>query len=298
MHPILVLTGPTAVGKTALSLAVAGRIGAEIVSVDSRQVYRDLVIGTARPSEAELQRVTHHLIGTWPIDAPLSAGLFVREAEACIRDILARGKTPLVVGGSTLYLAALQDGLADIPDVSPETRDAIETRLIEEGADALYRELEQIDPASAATMDPTKSQRLVRALEVYFGTGTPLSHHHAARQAPAYTYRTMVLDTGRDVLYDRIDRRVDAMLDAGLVDEVRGLLDRYGPHLPALRTIGYQEPTAMLLGGIDATEMRRLIQRNTRRYAKRQLTWFRRFEGYEWIEIDKALADPERLLAG
>jgi len=298
LQSILVLTGPTAVGKTALSLALAERIGAEIVSVDSRQIYRELVIGTAPPSHAERERVMHHLIEIWPLEAPLSAGIYVREAEACIRAILARGKTPLVVGGSTLYLAALQDGLADIPDVTPELRETINMRLIEEGAEALYRELERVDPASAATMDASKSQRLVRALEVYYGSGRPLSHYHGLRQAPAFTYRTIILNTDREVLYDRIDRRVDAMLDAGLVDEVRGLLTRYGPHLPALRTIGYQEPIAMLQGQIDAEEMRQLIQRNTRRYAKRQLTWFRRFDGYQWMDVDEAMADPYHLLAG
>ncbi len=292
------LTGPTAVGKTAVSLALAERLGAEIVSIDSRQIYRELVIGTARPSSAELARVPHHLIGAWPLDAPLSAGIYVREAESRIHAILARGGTPLVVGGSTLYLAALHDGLADIPDVPPAARATLESRLQQEGAEALYRELERVDPASAATMDFSKSQRLVRALEVYYGTGKPLSHYHAHRQAPAFTYRTIVLSTDREVLYERIDRRVDAMLEAGLVEEVRGLLATYGPRLPALRTIGYQEPMAMLRGEIDAGEMRRLIQRNTRRYAKRQLTWFRRFDAYEWVDVDEATADPERLFVG
>jgi tRNA dimethylallyltransferase len=266
--------------------------------VDSRQIYRELIVGTARPSDAERARVAHHLIDVWPLETPISAGLYVREAEACIKSIMARGKTPLLVGGSTLYLSALQDGLSDIPEVPPDIRDTIESRLAVEGAEALYRELAQVDPASAATMDPSKSQRLVRALEVYYGTGQPLSHFHDVRQAPAFTYRTIVLDTDRKVLYERIDRRVDALLEAGLVDEVRGLLERYGPHLPALRTIGYQEPIAMLMGDIDAVEMRRLIQRNTRRYAKRQLTWFRRFVAYEWVDVDVALANPERVLGG
>ncbi|MEZ4703380.1 MAG: tRNA (adenosine(37)-N6)-dimethylallyltransferase MiaA [Rhodothermales bacterium] len=299
MPPIIVLTGPTAIGKTALSLDLARRLDAEIVSVDSRQIYRELNIGTAKPGLAERGGIVHHLIDAWPLEAPLSAGIYTREAEACIRDIVSRGKTPLVVGGSTLYLAALTQGLSDIPDVPEAVRETVMARLQAEGPDALYRELERVDAASAATMDATKTQRLVRALEVYLGTGQPLSYYHGTVQPPAFAYRTIVLDTDRTVLYDRIERRVDAMLANGLVEEVRGLLARgIDPALPALRTIGYQEPIAMLRGEIDEAEMTRLIKRNTRRYAKRQLTWFRRYPAYEWVDVDEAVRTPERLLQG
>lgn len=282
--PFLILTGPTAVGKTEQSLALARRLGAEIISADSRQIYRPLTIGTAKPDAETLAAVPHHFIDELDLDEPYSAGAFARDAEARIREILGRGRVPLVVGGSTLYLHALQHGLADIPPVEPDVRAALEARLAAEGAEALYRELSRVDPASAARLDPTKTQRLIRALEVYHGTGVPLSDYHAAQPPPPFTFRTVVLYRERDELYARIDRRVDQMLGQGLLDEVQSILARgYDPSLNPLRTIGYQEPTSYLRGEIDYDEMVRLIKRNTRRYAKRQLTWFRRDPSVDWV---------------
>lgn len=280
-EPFLTLTGPTAVGKTALSLRLAEQMDAEIVSVDSRQIYRELDIGTAKPSRGELARVPHHFIGERSITEPVSAGAFAALAEARIEAILARGRRVLLVGGSTLYLDALQHGIAEIPDVPAAVRDLLVERLETEGAGALYAELQSVDPAAARTMDATKSQRIVRALEVYHGTGRPLSDYHRHRRRPRYRYRTVVLEMPREVLYDRINRRVDRMLQEGLVDEVRGLLEAgFSPALPALRTIGYREVFRFLDGEIDEPEMIRLIKRNTRRYAKRQMTWFRRYDSY------------------
>lgn len=277
-EPFLILTGPTAVGKTALSVEVAERVGAEIISADSRQVYRGLDIGTAKPEPALLARVPHHFIDELDLDEPFSAGRFAEAAYARIREICARGRVPLVVGGSTLYLQALQFGLADIPEVAAAVRAELTQRLDEEGAAALYAELEEVDPASAARMDATKSQRIVRALEVYYGTGRPLSAYYEAQPEPPFAFRTVVLNRDRQVLYERINRRVDLMLEAGLLDEVRGLLARgVDPDLNPLQTIGYREPIAYLQGEVDYAEMVRLLKRNTRRYAKRQLTWFRRF---------------------
>lgn len=295
-RPIPVLTGPTGVGKTALSLTLAEHLGAEIISADSRQVYRELNIGTAKPGPEELARIPHHFINERHLGESFSAGIFATEAVERIREIVSRGRAPFVVGGSTLYLQALLHGLADIPPFDPSTRARIEQRLHDEGADRLYSELQTVDPTAASTMDPTKTQRLVRALEVYYGTGQPLSRYFETAEPPPFTFRTVVLYRERDVLYRRIDQRVDEMLAAGLMDEVRGLLDTgLDPSINALQTIGYLEPIRFLRGEIDYEEMVRLIKRNSRRYAKRQLTWFRRFPEYVWM--DAGAPDLERRLA-
>lgn len=288
MNPTIpTITGPTAVGKTALSLELAERVGAEIISVDSRQVYRELTIGTAKPTPKELARVPHHFISERRLRQPLTAGQFAEAAVARIREIRARGHLPLVVGGSTLYLHALQYGLADIPSVPALVRDALEQRLAQEGADSLYRELQRVDPKAAASMDATKTHRLVRALEVYHHTGKTLSSYYKDQPTPPFDFTTVVLHRERPTLYDRINHRVELMLSQGLLDEVQAIVSM-GIDLdaPPLRTIGYREPIACLNGDIDFSEMVRIIKRNSRRYAKRQLTWFRRYEEYHWVAAE------------
>ena len=282
--PFLCIVGPTAVGKTALSLSLAHRWDAEIVSADSRQIYRELTIGTAKPTPDEREGIPHHFIDERSLsEPPYSAGAFADDANARIRQIVERGRVPIIVGGSTLYIHALQEGLADIPDVDSSVRERLETRLDEEGAQALYDELLEVDPAQAAKADPTKTHRVMRALEVYHGTGHTLTSFYENQPEPPFTYRTVVLHRDRQRLYDRINERVDRMLNAGLLDEVRRVMD--GPvnlDEPPLSTIGYREPTQHLQGAYDYDEMVRLIKRNTRRYAKRQLTWFRRYDDYVW----------------
>lgn len=283
-EPFIILTGPTAVGKTDLSLSLAEHLNAEIISADSRQIYQELTIGTAKPSDSELARVPHHFINERTLDQPFSAGAFAQEAHARIDDMLVRGRVPLIVGGSMLYLHALQFGMADIPPVDVSVRQQVEERLKHEGADALYAELLHVDPTFAKTLDPTKSQRLVRGLEVYHGTGRPLSAYFEEQAPPPYRFRTIVLHRERDILYDRINRRVDVMLEMGLTDEVQHILRAgFSQTLNPLRTIGYQEVIAHLNGAYDYREMVRLLKRNTRRYAKRQLTWFRRFPSFKWV---------------
>jgi tRNA isopentenyltransferase (miaA) len=291
--PILAITGPTAVGKTAVSLEAAEQLNAEIVSVDSRQVYEELTIGTAKPSPSEQRRAPHHFIGERSLHEPFSAGAYAKAANDRIREVLDRGRRPLVVGGATLYLHALQYGLADIPDVDDEVRDELNQRLESEGPDALYEELKQVDPRQAAETDPTKTQKVIRALEVYHGTGKPLSYYYENQPEPPFDYVTVVLNRDREKLYDRINQRVDRMLDAGLLDEVRDVMDIDGVQLdePPLSTIGYREPIQHLKGDIDYDEMVRLIKRNTRRYAKRQLTWFRRYDEYHWRAAPETRAE-------
>jgi tRNA dimethylallyltransferase len=277
------------VGKTTLSLKVAERLDAEIVSVDSRQVYEELTIGTAKPSPEAREHVPHHFIGERTLHEPLSAGEYADLANERIRRILDRGRCPLIVGGATLYLHALQYGLADIPDVDEAVRARLEARLEEEGKEALYEELQEVDPEQAAEMDPTKTQRVIRALEVYHGTGKPLSYYYENQPEPPFEYVTVVLNRDRKRLYDRINQRVEQMLDDGLLDEVRAVMDIDGVQLdePPLSTIGYREPIQYLRGEIDYDEMVRLVKRNSRRYAKRQLTWFRRYDEYQWRDVEE-----------
>ena len=283
-EPFLIIAGPTAVGKTSFSLKLAERLNAEIISADSRQVYRGLNIGTAKPAAEELERVPHHFISELPLDEPFSAGKFADKANARIREILGRNRTPLVVGGSTLYIQALQFGLADIPDVDPSVRARMERRLEREGKKALYKELQELDPASAKKADPTKTQRVLRALEVYHDTGRPITYYYENQPDPPFTFHTIVLDRDRKKLHGRIEHRVDHMLEQGLLDEVRHLRDRgFNQTTRALKTIGYREAFRHLRSEIDYEEMVRLVKRNTRRYAKRQLSWFRRFDSYEWM---------------
>lgn len=289
MRPYIILTGPTAVGKTELSLELAEKLKAEIISADSRQIYKELDIGTAKPPPEELRRVRHHFIDELSLDEPYTAGRFEREAHGRIEEIVARGRVPLVVGGSTLYIHALKQGLADIPDVPSAVRRDLELELADRGADTLFAELRAVDPRSAETMDPSKSQRLIRALEVYRATGKPLSEYHDEQKAPPYRFQTFVLNRDRAELYRRINERVDVMLSRGLLDEVRGILERgYDPDLNPLQTIGYQEPVDFLRGKISYDEMVRLVKRNSRRYAKRQLTWFRRDEDNIWLNAARS----------
>lgn len=298
-HPILLLTGPTSVGKTALSLALAAELDAEIISADSRQVYIGMDIGTAKPSAEERAQVNHHLIDERRIDEPYSAGLFLEEASERISSIEQRGRTPLVVGGSTLYVHALQHGLANVPQIPHEVRASVQWDLECLGPDTLFAELIKVDPRAADRMDATKTQRLVRAVEVYRATGRSLSSYHDEQTRPAHRFHTLVLYRDRRELYGRINARVDEMLARGLLGEVRHLLELgYTPDLNPLRTIGYQEPITYLQSRISYDEMVRLIKRNSRRYAKRQLTWFRRDPDHHWLDasqpFDRMVADVLR----
>lgn len=285
--PIIAILGPTAVGKTELAISIAERINAEIISADSRQIYKQLNVGTATPSASELERVPHHFINELNIGDPFSAGQFATEAADRMESIIANGKQPLVVGGSTLYVEALLHGLSDIPTTSVETRTALMERLELKGPIVLFEELTSVDPISAATMDATKTQRVVRALEVYHDTGRPLSWYHARTPSPKFSYLPIVVNRPREMLYDRINNRVDTMLDLGLVEENRRLMNdsdniEYNP----LKTIGYREPMAYLRGEISYEQMVLMVKQNSRRYAKRQITWFRRRNDYRWIDVE------------
>lgn len=302
MRPrVVVVLGATATGKTALALELAERMAGEIVNADSLQAYRRLKIGTGKPSRADLARVPHHLFDILEPDQRYSAGEFARRARAAVAAVLARGRSPIIAGGSGLYLRALLDGLSPLPERDDGLRSALTARLEREGLAPLRRELTVLDRETAARLGAGDSQRIVRALEVVLATGRPLSSWIAAEPsaAPSFVATQIGLTLPRSVLYDRIDRRVRAMLAAGWSDEVRSLLDAgYGPSSPAFQAIGYRQLVRYLLTNGAPAAMVGVatdIVTATRRLAKRQETWFRRDPRIHWLDAGRRDVVPAAL---
>lgn len=296
----LVLTGPTAVGKTAVALALAEKFPVEIVSADSRQVYRCMDIGTAKPSPEERARAPHHFIDICNPDEIYSAGQFGREARTCVLEILRREKVPVIVGGSGLYLRALLQGFSGQLPSNRQLREKLQRRVQLEGSAALHAELMQVDPLSAQQLHPNDAHRIVRALEVFYTKNLSMRKLWQTPGASApFPYTIFILNLERKALYQRIDRRVEQMIAAGLVEECRRLLELgYSPHGNALQTVGYQEVFQFLRGEISQEEMVALVQRHSRQYAKRQLTWFRRIAEGRWLNLsatESASAVADRL---
>lgn len=303
--PVLALIGPTAIGKTSLSLVMAARFGCEIVSVDSMQVYRSMDIGTAKPSLQEREAVRHHLIDIVDPDEQYDAARFVEDALHAVRRIIADGRIPLLTGGTGLYLKAFIQGLftVDRADRDSPVRERLRERLHQEGRTVLFRELTEKDPITAARLHPNDSQRLLRALEIVQTTGIPWSEHlRQQEEAPAVFSKLLQigLNCERPVLYSRIEERTEQMLAQGLLAEVAKLREMgYSSGLTSMQAIGYLHANQYLDGLWDLAEMRRLLIRDTRRYAKRQLTWFRAMPAIHWYEReegDKVLAATERWL--
>ena len=276
MTRALLIMGPTASGKSALALALAERIGGEIVNADSMQVYRDFRILTARPTSAEEGRAPHHLYGHVDAGELYSTGRWLTDALASIAAIHARGQTPILVGGTGLYFKALTQGLADIPAADPERREELRTRAAKEGAPALHAELASLDPATAARLEPNDAPRILRALEVYAMTGESISALQAATK-PALAqeqWAGVALTPDREALYAAIDARFEQMLAAGALDEVRAFAARkLNPALPAMKAHGAPALMAHLRGELSLAEAAEIAKRDTRRYAKRQFTW-------------------------
>ncbi|NMX24212.1 tRNA (adenosine(37)-N6)-dimethylallyltransferase MiaA [Dissulfurirhabdus thermomarina] len=288
---MVALVGPTAVGKTALSLRLARELHAEIVSVDSVQVYRGLDVGSAKPTAAERAEVPHHLIDVADPDEPFDAADFARRAAGVIRAVRARGRNVLLVGGTGLYLRALLRGLAPCPGRHPALRAQLRRAGERFGTAALHGWLRDVDPAAAARIAPNDLVRVIRALEVYALTRSPLSAHHArARGRPAaLPYRIFGLIRPRQELDARIDRRVDQMIAEGLLDETRALLARgYRPDLGPLQSLGYRHMIRYLRGERNWEQAVAEMKRDTRRYARRQLTWFRGEPVWRWVHPDAA----------
>jgi len=282
----LYLVGPTASGKTELAVRVAESVGAEIVSCDSRQIFRALDIGTAKPPPDLLARVPHHLVGVAEPTERWNAGRFAREALQCLHGIAERGRVALVVGGSGLYARALREGLASLPS-DPRVRAELTDRLRRSGPEGLHAELVEIDPEAAAGIHPRNGERIVRALEVCRLAGRPISLLWRERpRSGGVPGPMLVLRPDRAWLTGRIDRRVVEMFDQGLLDEVTALLDRgFASGWPAFRTLGYPEAVRCLKGELDGDGAVAAIQQKTRQFARRQMIWFRGERDVRWIDV-------------
>ncbi|MCR4401711.1 MAG: tRNA (adenosine(37)-N6)-dimethylallyltransferase MiaA [Firmicutes bacterium] len=287
---LVVIVGPTAVGKTDVSMEVAARLPGEIVSCDSMQVYRHMDIGTAKPSPAERSLVPHHLIDVVDPDEAFNVAIFQELARAAIRDIASRGLVPVLVGGTGLYVrAAVDDFLFPWGGTSPELRRELKAEAKVHGAPALHQRLVEVDPVAAHRIHPNDARRIIRALEVHAVTGRPISEMWRKGGAGRMRVDRLVmvgLVREREALYERIDRRCDAMIRDGLVDETRALLDRgYERALTAGQALGYKEIVDHLRGMCSLSDAVEAMKRNTRRYAKRQLTWFRADPRVEWVDL-------------
>ena len=301
---VIVITGPTATGKTAVGAGLALAVNGEVVSADSMQVYRMMSIGTAKPTPEETRGVPHHMIDCASPFEPYSAARYVAEASACCEDILSRGKVPVIVGGTGLYIDALLAGREFAREGDPVLREALGREYDESGGEAMLVRLAAADPETAARLHPNDKKRIVRALEVHALTGATLAEHDRASRLvpPRYeSLRFALTFARRQDLYDRIDRRVDRMMAEGLAGEVRSLLAQglTASHT-AMQAIGYKELAAAVSAGIPAEQAADDIKRESRRYAKRQLSWLRRDEGLHWIVWDRE-PDPDaavRQIAG
>ena len=283
---ILSIVGPTASGKTRLSVELAQRFHGEVVSCDSMQIYRTMDIGTAKPTAEEMQGVPHHMLDVADPEENYSAARYVEQASACVDDILSRGKLPILAGGTGLYRDALLAGRT-FAAFSGKFRSALEQRAANGELPALYEELRHIDPARAEKLHAADEKRIIRALEVWYETGKTITEHDEASklQPPRYEAITIGLSfENRTDMWTRIDRRVDEMMAAGLVDEVRSLLERgVSPACTAMQAIGYKEMASALLEGRPPEEGAEEIKLRSRQYAKRQLTWFRRDPSIHWF---------------
>ncbi len=278
----VLLLGPTGSGKTALSLELGERFGGEIVSCDSVAVYRGMDVGTAKPTTEERARLPHHLIDVANPDQPFTAGEYSRQARAALREIAARGRLPIVTGGTGLYLRALTEGLFAGPERQQELRLRLQKSRERHGKSWLHQLLRRLDPASAARIHSNDAAKLIRAIEVCLAARKPLSEVMARDPLTGFRLLRIGLNPPRQALYDRLNRRVKAIFAAGLVEETRGLFDRYGP-VKALDSLGYRQGLAVLAGTLSVEAAVEAAQQGHRNYAKRQLTWFRSEPEVHWI---------------
>ena len=304
---IICVVGPTASGKTGLSVALAKALGGEVLSCDSMQIYRHMNIGTAKPTEAEMDGVPHHMIDVIDPDEAFSVGRYVEMADPILQDILSRGKPCIICGGTGLYVDSLIAGRTFAPFPETGRRQELEALAAEKGIEAVLDLLRQFDPDSAERLHPSDQRRIIRAAEVYLETGKTITQHNLETQAipPKYHPLWIGLDfVERAELYARIDRRVDIMMKDGLIEEIQGLLaNGLAPTATSLQAIGYKEPMAALRGEMTMEEATDKIKQESRRYAKRQLTWFRKNRQLHWIRqqeptsLEKVLREAERILS-
>jgi tRNA dimethylallyltransferase len=288
---VMLIVGPTGVGKTDLSVLIAKKLPVEIVSADSRQIYKYLNVGTGKPSQEILYTIPHHFIDICKPDQYYSAGQFGMDARDVVKNIIERGNIPLIVGGSGLYIRALLEGFFDGNAYNQEIRDSLKKRMENEGLEVLYQELKKIDKMSAIKIHSNNSQRILRALEVFYTAGETLSNLQQKKLKPfSYPQLKIGINKKRQLLYKDINKRVDQMFEAGLVDEVKNILVcGYDKHLNSLNTVGYKEVIQYLEEKINYETCVKQVKQNSRRYAKRQLTWFRADKEIQWFEIENSL---------
>lgn len=287
--PIILLAGPTGVGKTALSLKMAGELSTEIVNADSMQVYRAMDIGTAKPTVEERAQAPHHLLDVVDPDEPFDAARYAEMAHPVIRLLHHRGKVPLVVGGTGLYMKVLTSGICEGPSVDPAVRHQLREEERERGLAILHAELWAVDPPLGESLHPNDRQRILRGLEVFRSTGRRLSEWQSEHRFEPRLYPTIkiFLCRSREDLYDRINRRVMEMMRIGFLSEVEELLARgYGPELKPMQSLGYKHMVRHLLGNVPLEAALEQMKRDTRRYAKRQMTWFRGDPEFRWVDAE------------
>ncbi|HTI60654.1 tRNA (adenosine(37)-N6)-dimethylallyltransferase MiaA [Mucilaginibacter sp.] len=296
LKTLLIILGPTASGKTALAIDLAKRLNTEIISADSRQFYREMSIGTAKPTAEELDHATHHFVNSHSIKQNFSVGDFEKQGLELLETIFKTHNTAIMVGGSGLYIRAISEGFDELPSASPELRNKLNKEFEEKGLAYLQDRLKETDPVYYQMVDLNNPQRMIRALEVFESTGLPFSSYHksAAHERPFRCIK-IGIDFPRELLYQRINQRVDDMVKQGLVDEVKTLLPYR--HLNALNTVGYSELFDYFDGKTDLETAISLIKQNTRRFAKRQLTWFRKDQDIKWIPAG-SVAMVENALKG
>ncbi|MFQ5900541.1 MAG: tRNA (adenosine(37)-N6)-dimethylallyltransferase MiaA, partial [Thermodesulfobacteriota bacterium] len=281
-----VITGPTASGKSRLAIELASLLGGEIVSADSMQVYRYMDIGTAKPTVEERGGVIHYMIDILNPDEEFNAVRYRKMATEVIEDLIKKGKKIFVVGGTGLYIRALVKGFVDIPAKDMSIRDRLEKEIEIIGAVGLHERLKGLDPTAASRIHPNDRVRIIRALEVYYQTDLPISQIQERHGFMDSHYDTLIIGISMDRgdLYRKIEARTDRMMEDGIVDEVKGLLEKgYGPELKPMQALGYKQITEYIVGRVDLGEALRLLKRDTRRYAKRQITWFNKEDGMHWL---------------
>ena len=287
---VLVILGPTGVGKTKISLEVADKLNGEIICADSRQIYRFMDIGTAKPDPEQRKRIAHHLIDVVDPDQRFTAADFAREAKKIIKDLIGRGKPTIVTGGTGLYIRALTRGFFKGPKGDSKIREKLKKTAQKKGKEFLHKKLSNVDPEAAQSIHPNNLLRVIRALEVYEITGTPISHlqKQGEYDKSEFDFTKIGLNLDRKKLYEKIEKRVDEMMDQGLLDEVKRLKNLgFSKELTPLKTLGYKELFSYLGGDLSLFEAVELIKKNTRNYAKRQLTWFKKEEDLTWFDVEQ-----------
>ena len=298
---VVVICGPTASGKTALSIELAKKINGEIISCDSMQIYKDMNVGTAKPTKEEMQGIKHYLVDYVLPTKRYSVADYKRDAEKSIKEILKKGKVPIIVGGTGLYVDSLIYNI-EYPEIKfdEQYRKKLEKEVEEKGLENLYKEAKKIDPIAVEKISKTDKKRILRILEIYHATGKTKTEQEiiSRRNEPKYDYKVYALLWDREKLYDRINLRVDLMIKQGLIEEVKSILEKYNTFPTAMQGLGYKEVVQYLNGELTKEEMIEKVKQETRRYAKRQMTWFRKNKQTVWLDAENRQNNIKIILEG